>query len=785
MEFHSFGDWLKRKRKALDFTQAELASQVGCSAAAIRKLEAEERRPSMQIAERLAEIFNIPTEERTEFLRFARGELRSAPAEVKEDFPWHPSARAPRSNLPAAITSLVGRQQEIALIREYLLNPEIRLVSLVGPPGIGKTRLSIESARAVLPDFADGVFFIPLAPLDDSSLLVFTIAQALGYVEAKRQPAQEQLIEGIGEKQMLMVLDNCEHLVENVAILSSHILSACPHVKLIATSRESLRIPGEWIYAIPTLKIPEASSLVDIETAFAFPALTLFAERARAVRSDFVLNAHNLQDVAAICAQLDGMPLAIELIAARMRLMTPQALLAHLNHEFVLSADGMRSISSRQKTLHDAIAWSYNLLSEAEQKLFAYLSVFSGVFTAENVETIFSGMFSGTPVSALITSLLDKSLLQHAFNSHGQTHFNMLVTIHAFALHRLQSMGRETDARNKHLAYFFELAEGADKEVRGPNQVQWLQRFGALRDNLRSALEWAIESGRTETALRLASRLDWTWFVRSDHSEGRYWLEHVLTMPDAQRYPGPQAEALTQLAHHMWLQIGAKETRHPAEQALGIARANQDKWNTARALSILGLVLINEGKFGEARTTLEQSQTFFREVHDDWGYAHAVMCLALIPFRQDDRESALALYEQVLVLFRELGDSYFQSVALRFIGVLHMKLERLALGVTALQEALTLSQQLDSKYEIAAELWNFGIAAQASGKMAQSVALYWASKNILDSIGAWSRADATEFENRLATCRSALSEVEFAIALEKGRAMTMEQAIAYALENQD
>lgn len=778
----SFGDWLKRKRKSLDLTQTELASQVGCSAAAIRKLEAEERRPSAQIAERLAEFFAIPQNERTNFLRFARGEMRFA-AKMKEDFPWHTSTKSSRSNVPATVTSLVGREQELALVREYLLSRDIRLVSLVGPPGIGKTRLSTETARTILPDFPDGVFFVALAPLENESLLALTIAQALEYIETKRQPTIEQLIEGIGDKQMLIVLDNCEHLIDEVAALTSRLLSACSQLKILATSRESLRVPGEWLYAIPALNVPQEISSLDIETVSQFRALTLFAERARAVRSDFALDDNNIQTVVAICDQLDGLPLAIELIAARMRLMTPEALLERLNTQFVLDADGLRSTSTRQKTLNDAITWSYNLLSEGEKRLFAYLSVFAGGFTLEAAETIFSKEFVDTSISGLVTSLLDKSLLQRTFSrqARGKTRFNMLVTIQHFALNRLQNKRDERDARNWHVIYFLDLAQQADKEVRGPKQVEWLNRLGMERDNLRSALEWVIETRQTQTALLLTCRLDWVWFIRSDHNEARYWLRRVLALPDAATYSELYAEALTQLAHHTWLQTGPKEARPSVEQALLVARQIGDKWNTAKALAVLGLVLTDEGNFSEAESTLEDSKALFREVHDKWGYAHAVMCLTLPPYRQDDRTTALALYKQTRILFHELGDSYFEGVALRFISVLHLKEGKVIQGLAVLREALTLSRRLSSKYEIAVELEIAGMAAQAEGSFAHAIRLYSASENVMESIGAWPHPH-DEFENNRAICRAALVESEFAAAEQEGRAMTMDQAIEYALE---
>ncbi len=777
---HPFGYWLKRNRKALDLTQVGLASQVGCSAETIRKIEAEERRPSAQIVERLAEIFNIPANERKSFLRFARGELRSAPAETSVNFPWYTSAKPIYSNLPATVTSLIGREHEIALTRQYLLSPNIRLITLMGPPGIGKTRLSVEVARTVLHDFPDGVFFVSLAPLDDPSLMATTISQSLGYVETKSMSVRE----GIGDKDLLLVIDNCEHLIEGVSSFVSELLFHCSRLKILATSRESLRISGEWLYTIPSLHVPIAGASVDLKSASEFPALTLFTERARAIRSDFALDNSNLQAVASICAQLDGLPLAIELIAARIRLMTPQALLEQLNNQFVLYADGMRSTTPRQKTLNDAIAWSYNLLSEEEQRLFAYLSVFSGEFTLEAVDTIFSEMFGGTSVSSLVTMLLDKSLLQRLPNheAHGEIRFHMLTTIQHFAHMYLQKMGKEAGARNKHLAYFLGLAEQAAKEIRGPNQVEWLQRLTATRDNLRTALEWAIVTKQTEVALQMAGDLSWFWFGRSDLSEGRQWLGKVVNLPDAAHYPKLYAYALAQLTQETWLQSGSKEARPLVEQALSAAHVSDDKWSLGWALLLLGLVLIQESNFIEAESTLEKSKALFGEVHDNWGYVDAILCLALGAYLQGDQAASLALHEESLTGFRQLGDKYFENVALRFIGIIQIRQGNLTRGVAALREALAIAQQLDSKYEIAAALGHIGDAAQAEGSPVRAVHLYWASREIFDSIGVWQQEDTAEFENDLAPCRAALGESEFVQAVEQGRAMSVEQAIKYALE---
>jgi len=410
-----------------------------------------------------------------------------------------------------------------------------------------------------------------------------------------------------------------------------------------------------------------------------------------------------------------------------------------------------------------------------------YLSVFSGGFTLEAAETIFSQAFTETTVSALIASLFDKSLLQRSFDSSGEARYAMLATIQEFARQRLRQTDQEAEIRNGHLAYFLDFAGQADHALRGSDQPEWLKRLNSMHDNLRVALDWAIETEQTETALQLARNLCWFWSKRSEFNEGRQWLGRVLAMRDAPLFPDLYASVLTQLAHHTELQMGGKAARPLIEKALSLARKQGNSQTIASALMVLGIVLTDEQNYAVAQSTLEESIALFQEMHDTWGYAVALMSLGYSAYRKDDQATALTLSQQALTLFRELGDTYFQSVCLYEIGNLRAKQEDWERGLAELRESLRLSRGLGSKYESAAGLFRLAETKQQLGKFARAVRLYYAARNVYDSIGVWHHQDDSKLKDYLAACQTSLSESAFAAAVKEGRAMTMEQAIDSAL----
>jgi len=699
-------------------------------------------------------------------------------ANLPADFPPLKTLEAYRHNLPTQMTSFVGREKEMEEIKQAILTH--RLMTLTGSGGTGKTRLSLQVAADLLDQFPDGVWFVELAALTDPDFIPQTILSAAGIPEQTGRTVLQLLMDYLHEKKLLFVLDNCEHLIEASAKLVDTLLSNSSTLNIMATSREALGITGEMIWHVPSLSLPDAKQLPTMEKLSQYEAVQLFIERATLVQPHFQVTAENAPALAQICSRLDGIPLAIELAAARVRALSIEQIAKRLDDRFRLLTGGSRTALERHQTLRATIDWSYNLLSADERLLLRRLSVFAGSWTLEAAEQVCVETGGDLDVLDLLTHLVDKSLVIM-----DGSRYHMLETTRQYAREKLLDSEEGKALRDQHFAYFLVLAEEGDKEMRGPNQIEWLHRLNAMRDNFRAALEWVIETQQTKAALQMARKLDWSWFVRGEHNEGRHWLGRVLALPDMPEYPESYAEALTQLAHHTWLIIGPKEARPSVERALAIARAHDDKPNTAKALAVLGLVLTHEHNFAAARSMLEESRALFREVHDQWGYATAVICLALGYYLQDDRATALALHEQALELFREAGDRYFESVGLRFIGNLLVKQDNLRRGVAALREALILVQQLDGKWEIYALIWSFAEAAQSSGNPAHAVGLYLAAKNIAESIGAWRQEDDAELENNLVLCRAALGEPEFATALEQGRSMTMEQAIACALEEMD
>jgi non-specific serine/threonine protein kinase len=781
-EQHSFGYWLRLKRKALDLTREALADRVGCSVSTIRKLEDEDRRPSAQIAELLVEIFKIPTTERTAFLRFARGDWRSAPSLGDEESPWRAPTQAlaqpPRSNLPATFTSLIGRDKDIAAVQDYLTNPDIRLVTLIGPGGIGKTRLSIASASKSLAEFSDGVFFVTLAPLDQPSLIPSAIAQALGYVEKSDLPAERLLMDGIGNKRMLLVLDNCEHLIEDVARVASSLLSACSRLKILTTSREALQIPGEWLYSVPVLDMPKQNSVVDMKTVSEFPALVLFAERARAVRSDFALNSENIRAVAAICSQLEGLPLAIELIAARVKTLSIEQIAARLDDRFALLTSGSRIAPSRQQTLRATLDWSYDLLTEPERELFRQLSVFVGGFTLDALESV-ALLDSNPSILDALSRLVDKSLL--LVEQQDQPRYRFLEPIRQYARDKLNETRESNLIQDRHLNYYLHVAEETEPYLFGSGQQDWKNRLELDHDNLRVALAWSLESNQFEAGLKMAGALAWFWHNKGHLSEGNLWLEKTL----AAGIGNQGKERAKALRASSILSTGAGDyvrARAFAESSIKLYREIGDNRGAGLVLADLGASLHWGGKEEEAIGSLEESLRLLRATGERWEIAYALLWLGDTWFRMGDVERAATRWEESLVLTQELQDDYLMGWSLGGLADVARLRGDYKRATGMFKESLSLYLSSGNKFGPPFSLEALALVAAALGDAKRAARLWGAASAWREAINEpLPPAYQRDYAASVTQARTQLGEEVYASAWSEGHAMSPEQAVALAL----
>jgi len=740
------------------------------------------------------------------------------------DFPPLRTLDVHPNNLPLQPTPLVGREREIGEVADRVRSEEVRLITLTGPGGAGKTRLALQAAADVLEEFSDGVFFVALATITEPELVASTIAQALGVKESAEQPLMESLKSYLHYKHLLLVLDNFEQVLEGAPVVAE-LLGACPKLKVLTTSRIPLRLYGEQEYSVPPLTLPDPRLMPPLEVLTQYDAVRLFVERARAIKADFFVTTENAPAVAEICARVDGLPLAIELAAARTRMLPPQKMLERLGNRLKLLKGGARDLPTRQQTLRGTIDWSYELLEEEEKTLFGRLSVFWGGRTLEAIEEICDPEGELEPLEG-VESLLEKSLLRQEEGVEGEPRFVMLETVHEYAREKLQESGEEQEIKRAHAEYFLALAEEAESQVRGSEAATWLERLEAEHDNMREALSWALGQEKVELGLRLAGALWRFWWMRSHYSEGRRWLENALAV-DRRGSPSARAMALAGIGEIASQQGDLDQAQEACEEGLKLLAREATEASKAKIYLLLplGKVARMREDYTWATQLNEESVALSREMRNTWGLASSLLSSALVTQIQGDSERATELYEESMDLFIEWGDKQGLAFCLVNLGLVAITQGDLVRAQKLTEEGVALFRELGSRGDVSMSLNNLGWIAflrndlgKAVDLYKQSLALAWETGMytvVLDDLAgfaclAGAQGDAVraaqlcgaaealheatgypqdptsyaEMEPYLASGRSQIHEAEWAKAWEEGRKMTLEEAVSYALEQQ-
>lgn len=758
MEASTFGQWLKQRRHELDLTQEAVAEATGCSPDTVRKIESGHRRPSRQIADLLMAVLQVDPEAQSAFVLWARG-VGGQPilsgkfvgqGTVKDIQPTKgPAAggealgsrgrRASRS-LPSLPTALIGRERDLAQAKALLWQSSTRLMTLVGPPGVGKTSLSIALAAAVEADFKDGLIYVPLGPVSGPELVAVTIAEEIGVGAGVKRPIQDVLQDALQGKQLLLVLDNFEHLLP-AAPLVSGLLAANPQLKIVVTSRSPLHLRGEKLQRVAPLDVPEMGQSASIEDLSDVGSVALFLERVRDINSEFEISPENAGTIAAICGRLEGLPLAIELAAARTRLLSLAALLSRLERPLNILTRGPQDASIHHTTLREALESSYALLSEDNQRLFRKLGIFAGNFTVEAAERVAEATLDG------LEAVQDQSLLRLQGHSPvvSEPRLGMLIPVREFAVELLEARGEYGDAALRHVRYFLEMALAADVEMLGPNQKVWLSRMDAAYSDIRTALEWSLKHGQEEIALRLAAATRHFWLSRGYRQEGLRWLEQALEQgKDAPA--GARVAALNAMGRLTYRHGDHEKVESYATQALVLSRELGDRSLLADSLLSLALILTEMGAYERGLQHYQESLAISEDTGNKVQTAKALVGLARISSRYGDLAEAIILQERALVIRRQLGMLLEIASCLENLGSLTLRQGDYKRAIAYAEEAMLVSREAGDLENVAFSLGVVGKALLELGENKRSAEAFTESLMLLVKLEGVSRMVAFALE---------------------------------------
>jgi predicted ATPase/DNA-binding SARP family transcriptional activator/DNA-binding CsgD family transcriptional regulator len=691
--------------------------------------------------------------------------------------PREGSSDIAQHNLPVPRTSFVGREREKVEVKRLLVMT--RLLTLTGAGGSGKSRLALQVARDLAGLYPDGVWLVELAALTHGALVPQVVAEILGVHEQPNRPLTATLAEDLRAKKMLIVLDNCEHLIEACARLTDVLLGSCSGVCVLATSRESLNVAGEVVWSVPPLSVPDVERPLTVEGLRIYESVRLFMERALRRTSAFVLTTDTTSAVAEICQQLDGMPLAIELAAAQVGTLAVGQISQRLGDSLRLLTGGERTALPRQQTLRGTLDWSYDLLSEPEKRLFCQLSAFAGGWTLEAAEAV-GVCVEGETVLDLLRTLVGKSLVVLEVAEDGSVRYTLLEPVRQYAREKLEESGEAGAIRRRHAAFFLALAEEAEPELKGAGQEAWLERLEAEHDNFRAALSWTMEQGEAELGLRLSTALVEFWHLHVYHSEAQQWLEVALAEEGAS--PSVRMKALERAGFLAWEQGDYERAVALSEEALTLARRLGDEAVAASALLNLGGVAMSQMEVGRASALLEEAVALRRASGDDWGLAHALFTLGMVAIVRRDHARAMTLHEESLALARKMRDEVGIVRALGQ-GALTALVRGDLRRVDELNKAtLELSRRLGIGHYAVSCLNTFGASAALQGHSVRAVRLWAAEESLREAIGIpHMPAELSFFGPYVDVVRTQLGEAEWERAWREGQRMSMEEAIEYAL----